>query len=128
MKSRWLGAIGLVLILGVAVFVWSCKDKSTNPGGGGTPADLTIGIVGNNGTHSYFPDTATVTVGQRVAWHNADGTTHTATGNGGIPAFDTNNVGAGSTSASIQMNNAGNFPYHCKIHGLTMSGVLIVTP
>jgi len=128
MKSRRLGALGLILILGVSVFVWSCKDKSTNPGGGGGAADITIGITGNNGANSYFPDTVTVTVGQRVAWHNADGTTHTATGNGGIPAFDTGGIGPGSTSAPIQMNTAGSFPYHCSIHGLTMAGRLIVAP
>jgi plastocyanin len=127
MRSRWLGAIGLVLILGVGVFIWSCK-KSTSPGGGGTSADITIGIVGNNGANSYFPDTVTVTVGKTVAWHNTDGTTHTATGNGGIPAFNTGNIGSGSTSSPIQMNTAGTFPYHCTIHGLSMAGTLIVNP
>jgi plastocyanin len=127
MKTRWLGVIGLVLIFGVGLLVWSCK-KSTSPGGGGTAADITIGIIGNNGSNSYFPSPDTVTVGQTVAWHNADGTTHTATGNGGIPAFDTNNINSGSTSSPIQMNTTGSFPYHCKIHGLTMAGTLFVKP
>lgn len=127
MKARWLGAIALLVILGVGVLVVSCKNKSTNPGGGGGPADVTIGIIGNNGSNSYFPNPDTVKVGQKVAWHNADGTTHTATANG-IGLFDTNNIGSGGTSAAIQMNTVGSFPYHCKIHGLTMAGTLVVNP
>src|SRR6185503_708271 len=81
MKSRWLGAAVLFLILGAGLLVISCKDKSTNPGGGGA-ADLTIGIPGQNGSNSFFPNPDTVTVGQRVAWHNADSTPHTSTANG----------------------------------------------
>ena len=115
MKSRWLGSIGLILVLGVGLVAVSCKKKS-NPAGPGGAADVTIGIIGNNGSNSYFPSPDTVTVGQTVAWHNADGTTHTATANG-IGQFDTNNIGSGGTSAAIQMNTTGRFPYHCKIHG-----------
>ena len=126
MKSRWLGAAVVVLVLGAGLLVISCKDKSTNPGGGGA-ADITIGIIGNNGSNSYVPNPDTVTVGQRVAWHNADGTTHTATANG-VAVFDTGNIGAGGTSSAIQMNTTGSFPYHCTIHGLTMAGTLVVKP
>jgi plastocyanin len=127
MKSRWLTVLILGVALGVGLLVISCKGKSTAPGGG-TAADITIGIIGNNGANSYFPSPDTVTVGQTVAWHNADGTTHTATGNGGIPAFSTGNIGSGGTSAPIQMNTAGSFPYHCLIHGVTMAGTLVVKP
>jgi len=126
MKSRWLGVIGLILVLGVSLFAVSCKKKS-NPAGPGGAADVTIGIIGNNGSNSYFPSPDTVTVGQTVAWHNADGTTHTATANG-IGQFDTGNIGSGGTSAAIQMNTTGSFPYHCKIHGLSMAGTLVVRP
>jgi len=126
MKSRWLGAIGLILVLGVGLVAVSCKKKS-NPAGPGGAADVTIGIIGNNGSNSYFPSPDTVTVGQTVAWHNADGTTHTATANG-IGPFDTNNIGSGGTSAPIQMNTTGSFPYHCTIHGTTMAGTLFVKP
>jgi plastocyanin len=93
-----------------------------NPGGGG--ADKTITIVGNSGASSYSPNPDTVTVGQTVAWHNADASTHTATANGG--AFNTGNVGGGGTSAKITMSTAGSFPYHCTIHGLSMAGTLVV--
>lgn len=114
-----------ILLLGL--FALSCKgDKSpTNPGGGGGAPDETITIVGNLGATSYSPNPDTVTVGQTVAWHNADGTAHTATANVG-PEFTTGTVGAGSTSANITMGTQGSFPYHCVIHGLTMAGTLVV--
>jgi plastocyanin len=100
-------------------------DKNPmNPGGGG--ADVTINITGQNGTNSYNPSPDTVTVGQTVAWHNSNGTTHTATfvGTGG---FNTNGVGPGSSSGAIQMNTAGSYTYHCTIHP-TMTGTLVVKP
>ena len=103
----------------------SCGDDDknpTNPGGGGG-ADVTITINGMNGSNSYSPSPDTVDVGQTVAWHNADATTHTATANGA--AFNTGNISGGSTSAAITMSTPGSFPYHCSIHP-TMTGTLVV--
>ena len=119
--------VSIAALVAVAAFA-GCKD-SKNPagpgGGGGTPADVTINIVGMLGASSFSPSPDTVTVGQTVAWHNSDGTTHTATANGG--AFNTGNVGSGATSGKFTMNTAGSFPYHCSIHG-TMTGILVVKP
>ena len=98
------------------------NDKNPmNPGGGGG-ADVTITIVGMNGANSFSPSPDTVNVGQTVAWHNGDATTHTATATVG---FNTGNISGGSTSAPIMMNTAGTFPYHCSIHP-TMTGTLVV--
>ena len=96
--------------------------------GGPSPnptADVTINIVGMNGTNSYSPNPANVTVGQTVAWHNSDTTTHTATQTGG--GFNSGNLGAGATSAPITITTAGDLAYHCTIHP-TMVGTLHVTP
>jgi plastocyanin len=87
--------------------------------------DVTITIVGMNGSNSYAPNPATVKVGQKVAWRNADSLAHTATADGF--AFDTGTIAPGATSNPITMNTAGSFPYHCAIHGFTMTGVLNVT-
>jgi plastocyanin len=102
-------------------------DDNKNPmnPGGGTP-DVTINITGQNGSSSYSPSPDTVTVGQTVAWHNANGLTHTATADNGT-AFNTSNVSAGSRSAAIQMNTVGTFTYKCSIHP-TMTGTLVVKP
>jgi plastocyanin len=89
-------------------------------------ADLTITIVGMNGSQSYSPNPATVKVGQTVAWRNADSIAHTATADAG--GFNTGTVGAGATSSAITMTSAGSFSYHCQIHGFAMVGTLNVTP
>lgn len=86
---------------------------------------VTINIVGMNGTNSFSPNPATVAVGQRVAWHNSDNTTHTATADGG--AFNTGNIAPGATSTPITMTAAGSLSYHCQIHP-DMAGTVTVTP
>jgi plastocyanin len=110
----------------LALFALSCGDDDgdnpMNPPGGG--ADVTINITGQNGSNSYAPSPDTVTVGQTVRWHNANGTAHTANGGGGI---NTGTVAAGNNSPAIQMNTAGSFPYACTIHP-AMTGVLVVQP
>ncbi|HKO21221.1 MAG TPA: cupredoxin domain-containing protein [Candidatus Eisenbacteria bacterium] len=113
------------LLAFLAISGLSCNSDNKNPmnPGGGGGADVTITIVGMNGASSFSPSPDTVNVGQTVAWHNADATTHTATANGG--AFNTGNVAGGSTSAKITMGAAGSFPYHCSIHP-TMTGTLVV--
>ena len=123
--SRLPQVLGITTLLAiVALSGLSCGGDDSNPmnPGGGGGADKTITIVGNNGSNSYSPNPDTVTVGQTVAWHNADGTTHTATG----AAFNTGNIGGGGTSAAIAMGTPGSFPYHCTIHGVTMAGTLVV--
>jgi plastocyanin len=92
----------------------------TNPpppsGGGGTGGtpDVIVTIVAENGSMSFSPNPANVTRGQRVAWRNSAGQTHTATENNG--AFDTGNINSGGQSAAIEMGTAGTFSYHCAIH------------
>ena len=126
MRSKWGALLVLALVLVTGFLAISCKKSS--PAGPGTPADVTINIVGVAGANSYSPNPDTVTVGQTVAWHNIDGITHTATSNtGGF--FDTGHLAGGSTSSPVTMMSAGSFPYHCAIHGVAlMSGTLVVRP
>lgn len=126
MRSKWLGALALVLAVGIGFVAVSCK-KSTSPGGGGGAADLTIGITGINAANSYFPDSAVVHAGQTVSWHNTDAVTHTATSDA-VGTFDTGNIGSGGTSAPKQFNSVGLITYHCAIHGFAMTGKLNVIP
>lgn len=111
----------------LGLFAAGCGDDDKNPvgpGGGGT-ADVTINIVANNGANSYTPSNATITAGQRVAWHNSDAATHTATADNG--SFNTGNLAPGATSAAVQVNNPGTFGYHCNLHP-SMIDTLIVNP
>ena len=81
--------------------------------GGGTP-DVIVTIVAENGSMSFSPNPVNVTVGQRVAWRNSAGQTHTATQNNG--SFDTGNINSGNQSNAIAMGTSGTFAYHCAIH------------
>jgi len=125
MKAIWGSVLVGALILGAGILALSCK-KSNPAGPGGGTADVTITIVGNLGANSFSPNPDTVRVGQTVAWHNSGGTTHTSTANG-IGLWNTSNIANGSTSASIRMNTAGSFGYHCEIHP-SMVGTLVVQP
>jgi plastocyanin len=99
---------------------------ATTPPSGAAAPNVVITIVGMNGSLSYSPSPATVKVGQTVAWKNADGLPHTATADAG--GFNTGTIAAGATSGALTMTTAGTFPYHCEIHGFTMTGTLTVTP
>jgi plastocyanin len=87
-------------------------------------ADLTITVAGQNGNMSFSPNPASLRVGQKVAWHNSDTITHTATAS--LGAFDTGTIGPGATSAVVTLTAAGNWDYHCQIHP-TMVGTVTVT-
>ncbi len=117
-------ALGLALALCAMAAVPGC-GKNSNPTSPPVTADITIEIVGNSGATSFSPNPRAVTVGQTVSWHNALGTTHTATADGG--GFDTGNIAGGATSAPITMTTAGTFGYHCGIHP-SMVGTLTVNP
>jgi plastocyanin len=127
----------LAIVAGVLVAV-ACGSGAAGGGGGygsnpsvtPTPApaasggaDVTITINSMNGPQSFSPEPASVKVGQSVAWHNADGMAHTATGSG----FDTGAIPPGASSAPIIFSAAGNVAYHCSIHP-SMLGTLNVTP
>ena len=124
-SHRWVW-IGSLFILG-ALAAHGCSSNKSNPMTPGPTADVTVTITGINGNMSFSPNPANVKAGQKVAWKNNGGTTHTATGDGGTPIFNTGDITDGSTSASITISTAGDLTYHC-VHHPTMVGTLHVTP
>ena len=133
---RYLRFPRVLLIL--AVLVPSCGGSGSTPTTPANPttttttvppptgtADLVISILGDQGGMSFSPASATLRVGQTVAWRNGDTDVHTATDNGG--RFNTGTVTRGATSAPIAMTAAGAFPYHCAFHP-GMVGSLTVNP
>ena len=95
-------------------------SNSSSTGGNNTPN----GIVMTNMTFS--PASKTVAKGTVVTWTNNDGYAHTVTSNDGT-SFNSGTINGGGTY-SYTASVAGTFDYHCTIHGLAMSGTLIVTP
>ena len=113
---RW-GALLLALTLP------SCG--SSTPTAPTSAADVTITITGVNSTMSFNPASATVKVGQTVAWVNSDSITHAPVQDAGV--FNGGDIAGGQTSAPIKMTTAGTFGYHCAIHP-SMVGNLTVNP
>ena len=76
---------------------------------------------------SFDPKELDVHVGDSVAWTNDAFSKHTATSDDGN-TFDTGEIKAGETSRPVKFGREGKFEYHCKIHGKTMSGTIVVKP
>ena len=108
----------VILFIGI-----SCGKGSgySNSGTGGN--NNSNGIVMTNMTFS--PASKTVAKGTVVTWTNNDGFAHTVTSNDGS-SFSSGTINGGGTY-SYTANVVGSFDYHCTIHGLAMSGTLIVT-
>jgi len=75
---------------------------------------------------SFDPKKLVVHVGDSVAWNNESRTTHTATSDDDGTSFDTGEVKQGKSSKSVKFEKEGEFEYHCKVHGKTMSGIIVV--
>jgi len=134
-SHRW---VSFVFCLGLGVLLsYGCGKDDKNPmntggggGGGGTGTpDVLVSITGIMGGSSYSPNPVNVSAGQLIAWKNNDpGTTsHSATQDGG-GGFDTGVLSKGAQSDTIRFNTAGDFPYHCSVHGSSMTGTVHVTP
>ena len=77
---------------------------------------------------SYDPKSAEVPVGGSIVWTNKAFTNHTATSEDDGKIFDTGEIKPGETSSPVTFDKEGEFNYHCKIHGKTMNGTVVVKP
>lgn len=75
---------------------------------------------------SFDPKKLEVHVGDTVVWTNQARTKHTATSDDEGKTFDTNEIAPGKSSKSVKFEREGEFRYHCKVHGKTMSGTIVV--
>ena len=75
---------------------------------------------------SYDPKTVEIHVGDTVAWTNSSLTKHTATSDDDGKTFNSGEVKPGETSTSVKFGKAGEFKYHCQIHGRAMHGTITV--
>jgi plastocyanin len=77
---------------------------------------------------SYDPKSVEVPVGGSIVWTNKAFTNHTATSEDDGKTFDTGEIKPGESSSPVKFDKEGEFTYHCKIHGKTMSGTVVVKP
>jgi plastocyanin len=77
---------------------------------------------------SYDPKVVEAQVGDTVVWSNNSLTNHTATSDDDGKTFDTAEIKPDETSRPVKFEKAGEFNYHCKVHGKSMSGMIVVKP
>ncbi len=122
-KKFFFKLIGLIAITGLIGY--SCSKGSsytapTQPSDGTSPVKITMYNM------TFSPASVTVTKGTVVKWQNDDGYAHTVDSNDGT-TFSSGTINGGG-SFSYTTTVAGTFNYHCLIHGLPMSGILVVNP
>ena len=79
---------------------------------------------------TYEPKMIEIKEGDAVQWANDSLTEHSATSfenETQESKFDTGLIQPKRTSKKIEFKKAGNFPYHCSVHGKTMSGKIRVS-
>jgi plastocyanin len=109
----------LILTASVA---WSAEEKDGTKQSEPKPTSVEMKSI------SYDPKSVEVPVGGLIVWTNKAFTNHTATSEDDGKTFDTGEIKPGESSNPVKFDKEGEFTYHCKIHGKTMSGTVVVKP
>lgn len=107
----------------------SSGGGTTSSGGGSSSSGNQKVTCGNpcniyikNSIFGYnVSQTQVINKGTTVVWHNIDDTEHTTTSNSGVW---NSNILAPGKSYSFTFTSTGNYPYHCEIHPMT--GTIVV--
>jgi plastocyanin len=75
---------------------------------------------------SYEPKKLEIHAGDSVVFINSAFTRHTATSDDDGKTFDTGDIEPGKSSEPVKFDKEGEFKYHCKVHGKSMSGTIVV--
>jgi len=121
-------ALLAVFTLALAAGCGDDDESTTNPPAGAVEDTVRI-VAGASqlGANAYSPNPNTVTVGTTVRWINNDSMQHTVTNDTGTSeTFDL--VLSPTVQRTRKFDNAGSFPYHCRIAGHNMSGTIVVVP
>lgn len=109
-----------LIVLAGASLTFSCSSNKAkvNP----TPSSpaATVAIQG----FAFVPDTVRITKGSSVEWTNKDSAPHTATELSTV--FDSGSLST-NQKFSFKFNTAGTYSYHCLIHSMMKTAVVIVT-
>jgi plastocyanin len=115
MNRSWLLPVSCILIFAVSLICLADREEAE-------ASDITV----NMKSLSFDPKVVEVHVGDSVMWTNSSFTKHTATSDEGI--FDTGEINPNESSKPVKFEKEGEFKYHCKMHGKTMSGTVVVKP
>ena len=101
---------------------WSAEDDNATKQSDGKPTSVEMKSI------SYDPKTVEVPVGGSIVWTNKAFSNHTATSEDDGKTFDTGEIKPNESSSPVKFDKEGEFNYHCRIHGKTMSGTVVVKP
>jgi plastocyanin len=121
MQDKWVVPVCSVLtILAVLCYLAPAADesKSRDP----KAKETTVAVK----SLSFSPKKVEVEAGESVVWKSEARTKHSATSDDDGKTFDTGDIEPGKSSKAIKFEKAGEFKYHCKVHGKTMSGTVVV--
>jgi plastocyanin len=114
----------LLPLAGVIILAVVITRSRAEKDGGKRPEAKLITVTLQNG--GYEPNKLEIHVGDSVVWTNNSLTTHTATSDDGGKTFDTGEIKPNESSKPVKFEWEGEFNNHCKIHGKSMSGTIVV--
>lgn len=139
-KYLWI-VIGLLLVLLAtspiyAMYLPAASSSGSSGGGSGgssggssgggtsaaTCANPCVIYIKNSIFGFNVSQTVTIKAGTTVTWTNIDDTEHTTTSNSGVWGSP---IMAPGKSFSFTFSQPGTFPYHCEIHPMTATIVVI---
>lgn len=104
----------------LGTFSYHCN---THSGMTGTVIVTRVTVNVSIQSSAFYPASQVISKGTIVKWTNNDGMDHTVTSNSAV--FDSGNISSTQTY-SYTFNTPGSYPYHCTIHGVSMSGTITV--
>ena len=125
MKKKYFFLVITLIIINSFIQV-SCTKAPSYSTGTTTPPPVNTGVTISMFNMQFLPDSKTVANGTVITWKNGDNYPHTVTSNDGF-SFNSGSIN-GLGQFIYTATRAGTFKYHCTIHGMAMSGTLIVNP
>ena len=108
----------------IVLATWRCsaagRRATTSPGPKAKEITVTVKSL------SFSPKKVEVQAGESVVWTSEARTKHSATSDDDGKTFDTGDIEPGKSSKAVKFEKPGEFKYHCKVHGKTMSGTVVV--
>ena len=121
MQDKWVVPVCCALtILAVLCYLAPGADESKNSEPKAKEINVKVKSL------SFSPKKVEVQVGESVVWTSEARTKHSATSDDDGKTFDTGDIEPGKSSKAVKFEKPGEFKYHCKVHGKTMSGTVVV--
>ncbi|WP_428329261.1 cupredoxin domain-containing protein [Mucilaginibacter sp.] len=117
MKKKFV-YLSLIVLSGI-ILIYSCSTNTAVKPVASVPA-ATVAIQ----NFAFVPDTVRIKAGSSVTWTNKDSAPHTATSLTSV--FDSGSLSTNGTFNFV-FSNAGTYSYHCLIHSMMKTAVVVVT-